>query len=70
MGWALKHSDGRYISGHDGYDPEFSDDLNESWWWDTEEDARWFIEENGIEGVTPEDSNGSSPPGNGQPGKP
>ena len=69
MGWSIKHSDGTYVSVTDD-DYEFTDNFDQSSWWDTEEDANWFIQENGIQGVTPEDSNGSSPPGNGQPGKP
>lgn len=71
MGWCIKRTDGKYISAAElPGDIEFTEDFECSAWWDTESDATWFIGENDIESVTPEDSNGSSPPGNGQPGKP
>ena len=70
MGWALKHTDGTYVSVRDDGDFEFTDDFKCSSWWDTEDDANWYIATNDVQGVTPEDSNGSSPPGNGQPGQP
>jgi hypothetical protein len=71
MGWCIKRSDGKYVSagGLPG-DIEFTHDFACSAWWDTEADALWFIGENELEDVQPEDSNGSSPPGNGQPGQP
>jgi hypothetical protein len=71
MGWAIKRSDGKYLAADAlPEEIEFTKDIECSAWWDTEADATWFIGENELEGVQPEDSNGSSPPGNGQPGKP
>jgi hypothetical protein len=72
MGWVIKDTIlGHYVLGvdSDGY-AQFSGNFNTAWWWETEDDANWFIETNDIEGVTAEDSGGENPPGNGQPGKP
>jgi hypothetical protein len=70
MGWCIKNTNGSYVSGFEDGEAKWTTDFDCSWWWDTEDDAQWYIDENGIEDADPEDSNGSSPPGNGQPGKP
>jgi len=70
MGWCLKNGAGQYLRILDDGGADFTEDFSQSSWWDTEDDANWYIGENDLDGVEPEDSNGSSPPGNGQPGKP
>jgi hypothetical protein len=70
MGWCIRNTDGQYVSGLEDGEAQWTNDFQKSWWWDCEDDAAWYIDENNIDEATPEDSNGSSPPGNGQPGKP
>jgi hypothetical protein len=70
MGFVIKHDDGRYVSGFDGDEAQFTEDFSQAWWWESEEDADWYINANELDDVQPADSGGSNPPGPGQPGKP
>jgi hypothetical protein len=70
MGWVIRNTLGQYVSGIKDKEVQFTDDFNSAWWWHTENDADWFIEANSIDDADPEDSDGSNPPGNGQPGQP
>lgn len=70
MGYVIKNTNGRYVSGLTDDDCQFTEDFKCAWWWEAEEDAEYFIDENDVEDVTAEDSGGENPPGPPQPGKP
>lgn len=72
MGYVIKHSlSGQYLLGIDNENyGQFSDNFNTAWWWETEDDANWFISQNSLQNVVVADDGGSNPPGPGQPGKP
>lgn len=72
MPFLLKHSQsGHFVIGMDDEDfAQFSGNYNNAWWWETEEDANWFIEQKGLANVTAFSVGGTNPPGPGQPGKP
>jgi hypothetical protein len=71
MGWIIKHQlSGQFLLGVDNDDyGQFSDNFATAWWWETEEDANWFIEQKGLDNASASASI-ENPPGNGQPGKP